>query len=206
MSRLNLHYMPGKRAVKSAISVMLCMLYGLLTQRRPVVATIAALVCLKPTAVEGKKSMWVRLFATFIGGLLGYLLLVLGAHIPGYREFWFVLLVPAGVLLSIYFCNVLGVKEAVVLSGAILVIIAISFDVPQQEMLLYALGRELDTAVGAIFGMGINVMLWNPNKQKREDSLCPTGEAMAVPKEPVSQQDPVTAQTMPPLKERIPHP
>ena len=198
MSRVNLYYVPGKRAVKSAIAVMLCMLYGLLTQRL-VVVTIAALVCLKPTADESKRSMWVRLFATFIGGLLGYLLLELGARIPGYRDIWYVLLVPAGVLLSIYICNVVGIRDAVILSGAVLVIIATSFDVPQQEMLLYALSRELDTAVGAIFGTAVNVLLWNPNKQRKAaaDELSP-------PDLQVSAESEIsgTAETSSPLEER----
>lgn len=159
---MNSRYVPGKRTIKSVIAVLLCMLYTLITQRGAVVSTISALICLKPTGAESKKVMCTRLIATFIGGLLGYLLLAGGSLLPGYSERLFVVLVPLAVLLDIYVCNVVGVREAVVLSCAVLVIIGTRFDIPKKEMLLYAVGRELDTAVGAVIGTLVNLCLWNP--------------------------------------------
>lgn len=160
---LNFRYVPGKRTVKSAVVVMLCMLYGFFSGRA-VVVTISALVCLRPTVDESKQLLLTRTIATLLGGLIGYGMLHLGRAVPGYEAFWFVLLVPLAVLLNIYICNVLGVRDAIVLSCAVLVILSTDFEVPVGRMLSVFLERVLDTLVGAVIATGVNHWLWNPGR------------------------------------------
>ncbi len=177
---LNFDYVPGKRAIKTAIAVMLCMVYSILTGRAPTIACVTAIICLRPTSSESKRTMLNRLIATFIGGLIGYLTLLGGSYLPGYR-YWSIVLVPLMVLVDIYLCNILGKKDAIVLSCVVLIVIASAFEKTRQEMLLYAVGRELDTAVGAVLGTGVNYWLWNPSRKPACQPAAPPSAETAAP-------------------------
>lgn len=157
---MKVHYRPGKRAMKTAIASALCIVYGIIVGRSPVIAAIAAIICLKPTRNESFSAMVHRLLGTLIGGLLGLAAAVLCLVLPGNNAYWSILIVPLLMLLCITLCNIARIPQAIVLGCAVLAIVGTAYDQEAGALLLYAMQRMLDTAVGAVLAVGVNQLLW----------------------------------------------
>jgi uncharacterized membrane protein YgaE (UPF0421/DUF939 family) len=144
------------------------MIYSKVIGHSAVMSGIAAVVCLKPTTTETTKAMTMRLLSTLIGGLLGMAAAYIGFIFPLYQQGLKILFVPMIMLLCISICNIIGQKDTVILSCAVLLIVALKHEegvMSQKEILFYTFWRIVDTATGAIIAMGVNMFRWNNNRK-----------------------------------------
>lgn len=171
----------GMRTIKTAISVLVCMLvFQLLTylgkfipdadtvfnnflrfitdRKDPLFACIAAIVSMQSSVESSLLSGFNRIIGTFIGGAFGLLLLLLDDKF--YNRSFNLLFIFIGILLVIYFCNLINKSEAIATSLVPFLIIMISTSV--ETPYRYAINRLIDTTLGIIISVTINLLILKP--------------------------------------------
>ena len=150
----------GLRNVKTAISVLICLVLFQLFERNPVYACIAAVVSMQNTLENSIAIGADRLIGTAVGGAIG-LLFILSKLL--FFNIWVYFVITAiGVVIVIY-ANVLIKKPgSVAISCVVFLIIMINAENVQTttaEALIYAVNRILDTAIGVAIAVAINFVI-----------------------------------------------
>ena len=167
--KLNGKYRIGLRAIKTAIAVALCLLLSFVFHRHDALfSSIAAIICMQQTYNETFKSGIHRLIGTILGGVLGYFVLEIIFAIPGYKNWFDILIVPVCILMVIYLCNMMNKQSSVVIGCIVLVSI---IAVPEKNVdgtLFYVINRVIDTSIGIVVAMLVNRFLLPKTVQKQQ--------------------------------------
>ena len=184
------HYYPGMRTVKTAIAVFACMLLyevlgriGLnfvgvqnefasiiiffMNRNDPIYACVASIIAMQSTIEDSWEKGKARMLGTAIGGLIG--LIVLYADIALYNREFTLFMVPLGVLFVIWFCNIIGRPNSTAFAAITLTIIMIAVDKYNLPAYQYAINRTVDTSIGVLIAMVVNLSLKKPNKIEQEE-------------------------------------
>lgn len=151
----------GMRNVKTAIAATLCALLYAFFERNPTFACIGAIFGMGSDFNDSKRSGGNRLFGTIVGGLIGMGLFYI--YIQFYPEptsrFRFMLfeLLFVGILIMVVVCQLLVIPGAIQPAGVVLCIIL--FNTPVDAYISYPLNRILDTAIGVIVGILVNLLI-----------------------------------------------
>lgn len=151
----------GMRNVKTALAATLCALLYAFFDRNPTFACIGAIFGMGSDFKDSKRSGGNRLFGTIIGGLIGMALYYI--YIQYYPEptsdFRIMLfeLVFVGIIILVLVCQMLVIPGAIQPGGVVLCIIM--FNTPVNEFISYPLNRILDTAIGVVIGIAINLLI-----------------------------------------------
>ncbi len=163
---MNFNYRLGMRAVKTAIAVFLCLLIGYLFKRDSMFyAAIAAVICMQPTYDKSKHVGIHRFIGTLIGGTVGFFSLQLLLVINKEVDWLFVIVNSIAILMIVYLCNVFNVKEATTIACIVLLNIVTHFDRDIHDAFNYVFFRMLDTTIGILLAVFIN-MINIPKKDK----------------------------------------
>lgn len=151
----------GMRNVKTAIAATLCALLYAFFDRNPTFACIGAIFGMGSDFKDSKRSGGNRLFGTIIGGLIGMVLFYIYIQYyptptSNFRIMLFELLF-IGVILLVLICQFLVIPGAIQPGGVVLCIIL--FNTPVNEFISYPLNRILDTAIGVIIGIAVNLLI-----------------------------------------------
>lgn len=162
---INSHYRPGFRALKSAISVFLCLLVCfILGHTEPFFACIAAIICLQHTYDETMKEGYYRLLGTLLGGIIGYMILKVSEYIPLYTEGVYMIVTPLCVLLAIYVCNIINHTDAVSICCVVVLGILLDNNRGAYDTLIYVVTRVINTSIGVIIAVLVDRYIF-PRKQ-----------------------------------------
>ena len=153
---MNLGYKLGLRAIKTAISVFLCLLIAYILNRTDTLfASIAAIICLQPTYNKTFSSGLQRLVGTLIGGGVGYLILLTIYKLP-FKEFTTLFVAPIATLIVIYICNLISQPASVSISCIVVLSVVMWPDGNISDTLMYVINRVLDTSMGIVVAMLVN--------------------------------------------------
>ncbi len=154
----------GMRSVKTAISALICAIVYFAIGRNPTFACIGAIF---GTGSDMENS-WLnggnRFFGTVIGGILGMILF--RVYIIFHPEGFFpdihldpvmLLLLAIGVILLILMCQLFKWPGGIQPGGVVLCIIL--FNTPVETYIAYSLNRIVDTGIGVIVALLINLIL-----------------------------------------------
>lgn len=178
--------LPGMRNIKTAISVLLCLVvyvlfpllaeitnefdgkfFELLTfivnRQDPMFACIAAVVVMQSTVADSVSSGKSRIYGTALGAAAGLLFLLINLSVP--VHLLNILLIAIGVVFLIYVCNLLKLQNAVSISVITFLVILIS--IGQKSPILYAVNRLLDTGIGIVISIFVNRYLNFPFKKEK---------------------------------------
>ena len=145
---------PGMRNIKTGLGVMICMIVGHLNiVQNTLFAAIACIVCMQTTVKGSLTSGLNRLKGTFIGGLIGFLFVLINPQDP--------VLTALGTILIIYICNILSLNSSTVI--ACVVFCTIQININDASPLVYSLHRIIDTSVGITIGACVNYFICRPN-------------------------------------------
>lgn len=179
--------LPGMRNIKTAVSVLLCLVvyvlfpllaeitnefdgkfFELLTfivnRQDPMFACIAAVVVMQSTVADSVSSGKSRIYGTALGAAAGLLFLLINLSVP--VHLLNILLIAIGVVFLIYVCNLLKLQNAVSISVITFLVILIS--IGQKSPILYAVNRLLDTGIGIVISIFVNRYLNFPFKKGKE--------------------------------------
>ena len=178
--------LPGRRNIKTAVSVLLCLVvyvlfpllaeitnefdgkfFELLTfivnRQDPMFACIAAVVVMQSTVADSVSSGKSRIYGTALGAAAGLLFLLINLSVP--VHLLNILLIAIGVVFLIYVCNLLKLQNAVSISVITFLVILIS--IGQKSPILYAVNRLLDTGIGIVISIFVNRYLNFPFKKEK---------------------------------------
>ena len=145
---------PGMRNIKTGIGVMICVLTGYLNIiDNTFFVAAACIVCIQTTVKSSLTVGFNRLKGTFIGGLIGFLFVLIRPGDP--------ILSCLGVITTIYICNILKINNSITI--ACVVYCAIYLSVGDANPIAYSISRTLDTSVGVIIGVAVNYYIYRPN-------------------------------------------
>jgi len=154
------NYKLGLRAFKSAICVFLCLLIAIIFNRpQPLLASIAAIICMQPTYDETFKTGLHRLVGTSVGGVTGLLVLMLVRLIPykEYLQYVNLIVAPLCILAVIYICNVIEHKSSVAIGCIVVLSVLVEWsDSAYSNTFMYVINRVLDTSIGIVIAMIVN--------------------------------------------------
>lgn len=162
-------YRIGLRNIKTALAVLLCLLISLIFPSiSPLNAGIAAIVCMQPTPGKTIETGINRFIGTMIGGVFGYVLIVLSTIIPRYDDYLFVLAIPTLMTLCISTCVWLKKYDSVIICCVVYLIIALEVGDNTGNAINYVAMRILDTIIGIGLATLINKFIFPYKGKARE--------------------------------------
>lgn len=162
----NIHFPKlGFRAIKSGISVFLCLL---ILPNPSFFACIAAFICLQDTISNSVKMGINRIIGTLLGGFIGLIFIYICRFVESIIPLSFLtklfvyLVIGIGIIVVIYTCNV--IKRPAASSIACIVFTGITITHAHGNPLSYAVNRTLETIVGIIISILVNKYINPPSK------------------------------------------
>lgn len=144
----------GMRTFKTAFAVFFTMLVSkILRIQSPFFAGIAAITAMKTSVSESFDVGKDRMQGTILGAIVALFFTSIATEHP--------LFIGLGVLIIIYICNVLELKQSTQLSTIVFLSIILNHD--EGSRISYAFYRTIDTFVGLIIGTLINYFILPPN-------------------------------------------
>ena len=163
---------PGRRILKTAAAVFLCLLFYYLRGYRggsmPAEAAITAIICMQPAVRDTGRYALNRFAGSMIGVVWGLFLLLVLRDFPALSRYVPLVyaMMAAGVLLSLYSAVLLRMPDASGLASIVFLCVVISF--PDIEDPLRQAGhRILDVFVGTTIATAVNVV--RLPRRKRDD-------------------------------------
>jgi uncharacterized membrane protein YgaE (UPF0421/DUF939 family) len=147
----------GMRNIKTAISVMLCIIIlKQFSDNSSFYACIASVIVMQNTVESSWKAGISRMIGTLIGAGVGICLSLIG--------FSNVIITGIGITLIIYFANLL--KQNSSISIACIVYLAIMVNVKNTTSLSYTIMRTAETFVGILIAVIVNSVILPPTNKK----------------------------------------
>ncbi|MGN1344899.1 MAG: aromatic acid exporter family protein [Traorella sp.] len=139
----------GSRILKTAIAVMLAIFISQLLQSEyPFFAGMTALISMDKTSGNSLKMGRNRVVGTIIGAMIGIGL--------SYLDRGNILLCGLGIVLLILICNKLNLQGSITIGGIVMLAIMVHTD---KSPLFYGFHRSVDTLIGAIVSILVNISL-----------------------------------------------
>lgn len=142
----------GMRTIKTGIAVMLCCLLTRFAVDNMFYCSIACVVTMQDTIKTSFKMGTQRVLGTLIGGLIGFLLVLISPANP--------ILCGIGIMIVIKCCNMFKLSSLVVSSVTFL---SLYLGYVDSAPLVYSIQRIIDTSIGVIMGLIINYSVARPN-------------------------------------------
>ncbi|CAM3640148.1 aromatic acid exporter family protein [Hathewaya histolytica] len=147
----------GMRNIKTSLAVFISiMVLKLFKVSFPFYACIAAIITMEKTIYNSFKVGKNRIIGTTLGAIVGLLFVLI---LPGNT-----FLVAIGISVTIYLCDILGYNKSI--SIACIVFIAISSNLKGGNPFVYSGNRLLETFVGIIVAVIVNLIIYPPNLKK----------------------------------------
>lgn len=155
----------GARTIKTALSVFCTIIIlSIFKKDSYFFACVAAILCMQPTIEDSFKIGKQRLIGTFVGALIGLLLISLITLFDTSNTIIYALTLSIGIILLIYTCTILKLNQCV--NIACVTYLAIVLSVGTETWLSYSFNRIFETLIGAIIGILINSYILVPKKEK----------------------------------------
>lgn len=152
--------LPGLRNIKTALSILTCLIvYQLLGRENEFIAITSAVICLQDSVDKSLEEGMNRVIGTMLGGIYGILFLFVGFSTSG------TLIKDLGVTLSciaiIYICNLYN-KQDYIINAIFVFILVVLIPAGEQSPFVYAYNRIIDTLIGIIIAVTINRYFFPP--------------------------------------------
>lgn len=161
----------GMRNLKTAFAATLCALLYYPFGRNPTFACIGAIFGLGSDMENSLLNGGNRLFGTIIGGVLGMLLfrLYICVYPEGGTRMLLYILLFIGVILLILVSQYCRWPGAIQPGGVVLCIIL--FNTPVHTYISYSLNRMLDTGIGVVIALFINLIFPRERVEKWKEGM-----------------------------------
>lgn len=151
------HYRIGMRTIKTGIAVALCMIFFHYTNRgTPALAALAAVFSLRADWRTSFDFGRTRIFGNAVGAILATLL-VLFQTATGNTFVLEIIGVSVGQMLVIIICDRLNYHDGII--GGTATYMITYFTIPMNATYVYGLNRVLDTVIGSIIAILVNIVI-----------------------------------------------
>lgn len=143
-------HLPGKRNIKTALTVGLCMLAGQIAPfSSPFFMALAGIITVQVSTMDSFKMGKARILGTLIGAIIGFGFALVGAGNP--------VLTALGIIVVIHICDQLHWHSSIQI--ATVVFMAIMVNIGEETAFSYSLSRLLDTAGGVGIALLVNYFI-----------------------------------------------
>lgn len=143
----------GMRTIKTGIAVAFCVIASKYIVQNPMYAGVGCVASVQDTVKGSVKLGFNRVKGTIIGGIVGYLCVLLSPGDP--------ILAGIGIMATIYGCTTLDISSGIIVSSV--TFLSIHLGVITSNPAYYATHRVVDTSVGVIIGVLVNYILARPD-------------------------------------------
>lgn len=151
----------GMRNLKTAIAATLCAVIYAIIDRNPTFACIGAVFAMNTDVHTSWETGGNRLWGTMIGGFVGmfffYFYKQIAIRYAEYDVFWETIMLFVGIIVMIYVSQIFKVNAAIP-SGSVVFYI-VMLNTPENQYISYALNRMLDTGIGVLLSILVNIAL-----------------------------------------------
>ena len=167
----------GMRIVKSAVAILLCYLVSFLRGNSGIVfySQLAALWCIQVYVENSWKNALQRFIGTIIGALYGLVYLLIRKWTGSFKvmnEFSDALFISGLIVVILYTTVLIRKKQASYFSCVVFLSIVVNH-VTDVNPYLFVWNRFLDTVIGIIIGVGVNLV--SLPREHRKDILFLSG-------------------------------
>lgn len=184
------HFHIGMRIIKTALAVLVCGLIGWLRDRGGMnfFSMIAAIICIQKSAEATIKNSFNRVVGTAIGGAYGVAVLFAETQLHMQRFMPLYLLVISVLIIPII-VTTLAIHKPSVTGFTCIVFLSVSiYHVGDASPYAYAMNRLLDTVIGIIVALIINLAMPGAAPIKPLDPVCDCPAPTAVESESQSNE------------------
>lgn len=157
---INTSYRPGLRAIKTSVSIFLCMLIGNIFEfSNPFYSIIPTILCIQPTYIQSKSMGLHRVLGTAIASVMSLMTLHIISTLnfnSFYMDILKMFVVPIMILLIIVICNYLKLKSAVITACVTFTVIIFTDSLQNYSTIEHVLYRSMDTIIGVGVGLLVN--------------------------------------------------
>lgn len=163
----------GQRIIKTSVAVTLCLFFymwrGYQGETMPAEAAITAIICMQPDLHDTRENALTRLAGTMIGGLWGFLFLLLMLVFPALGKNLLILypLMGLGTLIALYSAVLLRRQGASGLAAIVFICVVIAYPDITDPM-RQAFHRILDVLVGTVTALAVNAVRLPRVRQPRK--------------------------------------
>ena len=151
----------GLRNLKTAIAATLCAVLYAIIDRNPTFACIGAVFAMNTNVQTSWETGGNRLWGTMIGGFVGmfffYIYRRIAVFTNAYDSLWKIIMLFIGIMVMIYISQIFKVNGAIP-SGSVVFYI-VMLNTPENQYVTYALNRMLDTGIGVLLSILVNIAL-----------------------------------------------
>ncbi len=143
----------GMRNIKTGLAVMVCIIVSKYMVENPMYSAVACIISMQDTVKGSFKAGFNRIKGTIIGGIVGYLSVLIN---PGGPIFC-----GLGAMLTIYLCNLLKLNNAITVASVTFV--SIHMGIIVSDPARYSIFRVIDTSIGVLVAIVINYLIARPD-------------------------------------------
>ncbi len=162
------HFKIGMRMVKTALAVFVCAIIGWLRDQTTIFGMIAAILCMQKSTEKAVSTSFNRLIGTAVGGIYGLAILFIETYIHTQVYMPLYYLIISAMLIPIISTTIAIRRPS---AAAFSCIVFLSTTIQHVGKLLpyeYTLNRLLDTIVGIVVALIINLSIVNPEHRKKK--------------------------------------
>ncbi|BAL61860.1 FUSC family protein [Melissococcus plutonius] len=159
----------GMRTLKSALSVMLCvLLFHFLDRGSPMIASLSAVFSLRQDLTTTLSFSRFRIIGNTIGGTLALIFVILTKNYFTNTFLSELLLLPLLIILIIVISDSINNNSGII--AAVSTFLIISLSIPQADSIHYTIERIFDTFIGTFIAIGLNFIL-KPKPIEKEKEI-----------------------------------
>ena len=156
------HFHIGMRIIKTVIAVFICGLLGWLRDETSFFSMIAAVLCMQKSAEKTFTTSFNRIMGTAVGGVFGVVVLFLETELHVQRVMPVYYLIVSLMLIPVILTTI-GIKKPSVAGFACVVFLSTTvYHVGDADPYTYALNRMLDTVIGIVVALIVNLTMPGP--------------------------------------------
>lgn len=156
------HFHIGMRIVKTVLAVFVCSILGWLRGETAFFSMIAAVLCMQKSAEKTLTTSFNRVIGTAVGGAYGVIVLFLETQFRLQRVLPLFYLIVSLMLIPVIL-TATGIKKPSVAAFACVVFLSTTvYHVGDADPYTYALNRMLDTVIGIVVALIVNLAMPGP--------------------------------------------
>ena len=158
------HFHIGMRIIKTVIAVFICGLLGWLRDETSFFSMIAAVLCMQKSAEKTFTTSFNRIMGTAVGGVFGVVVLFLETELHVQRVMPVYYLIVSLMLIPVIMSTIAIKKPSVAGFACVVFLSTTIYHVGDASPYTYALNRMLDTALGIVVALVVNLAMPGPKK------------------------------------------
>lgn len=160
-------FIPGLRIIKTVMSVLLCLiLFSIFDYPRPIYALLACVLMMKSTPEDSMAAGKERMLGTLVGGIIAEVFLSIMHYFQlTTQTHWMIILLPFAIFCALMVCKIFRFPSyAASMSCVLILIVMMSYTETLSDSLLYVGVRMIETAVGIVISVVVNIGLKVPKQ------------------------------------------